>query len=138
MSYVTAAGAACAVSLLSMPAKAEVIYKSAHVVLQPNKIGSFDLNADGVSDFSFFDANQSRIGRSTTSFYITSTFFLNGRQTGNEIIVGSAFSPCAVKLKSNQTVGPNNYFQPKVKILDGCNSWGPAPQKGYLGFKFSI
>jgi len=135
--YAMAATAAGVGALaLAIPADAEVVYTSVHLILaaeaQPTQGYKLDLNGDGIADFKL----------------VNSTFGHGGNQlampAAHNQVMGSGIY--AFALASEAAIGPNGAFQGANFMANWIDSSGSITVKGlwantrnrYLGFKFLI
>jgi len=143
--YSLAASAAGVGALaLAHPAEARIVYTHAHkkIVFNHGPI-YFDLNHDGVNDFSFY-------GHSSQTTSGGSAFLNIGPQAGNGIwSMESARHTCAAALPKGKRVGPSAPFNTHgVNMFFRNNTaggkstafcpWINVNKSAYLGLKFMI
>jgi hypothetical protein len=145
--YALAAGSA-SLGLLALvpPAQGKIVYTPANLRLMNQGQVSFDLNHDGVNDFSFYGQSVSRRSISTFFFRLT----VSPTQQGNAIwgVESNEHASCAAFLRGGTRVGPKRPFQPNRAVL---LDWSGGPNGGtaycpwigrsgtaYLGLKFKI
>jgi len=145
--YALAASAAGAgVLALAQPADGKIVYTPTHVQLMNQHQVFFDLNHDGINDFSFYGVSTSR--RSVSTFFFRLT--ISPAQQGNGIwgVESHEHTACAAALKSGVRVGPKRPFQAnRVVLFDSSGGpnggtaycpWGGKLGTAYLGLKFGI
>ena len=131
---------------LAPPAEGRIIYTAANLPLMNQNQVFFDLNHDGINDFSFYGQSISRRSVSTFLFRLTAS----PAQQGNAIwgVESHEHASCAASLPRGTRVGSKRPFQAnRVVLLD----WSGGPNGGtaycpwtgktgtaYLGLKFSI
>jgi len=143
--YVLAASAA-GVSLVAMsaPAEAKIIYTPTHVVILPNHMLAFDLNNDGVTDFTFEDV----LATTSVGEYRSDRLFMvpvgNNEIWGHKLPTGLRY---ASALPPGVTVGASGAFSAGTRSLAyGADDVGSMYCEGkwndvrnrYLGLKFTI
>jgi hypothetical protein len=142
------AATAAGLGLLAMSprADAKIVYTPANLPLMNQGQVSFDLNHDGINDFSFYGQSISRRTISTFFFRLT----VSPAQQGNAIWGGEFHNhaSCAAALPRGTQVGPKRPFQANRLVLfdssggpDGGTAycaWGGKIRTAYLGLKFSI
>jgi hypothetical protein len=142
------AATAAGLGLLAMSPRAEakIVYTPANLPLMNQGQVSFDLNHDGISDFSFYGQSISRRSISTFFFRLA----VSPAQPGNAIWGGEIrnHASCAAPLPRGTRVGPKSPFQAERLVLfdssggpDGGTAycpWGGKIRTAYLGLKFSI
>lgn len=145
--YALAAGAA-GLGLLAWgpPAEGKIVYTQADMPLMNHGQVFFDLNHDGVNDFSFY--GQSVSHRSVSTFFFRLT--LSPAQHGNAIweAESNGHASCAASLPQGTRVGPKRPFQANRAVL---LDWSGGPNGGtaycpwagktgttYVGLKFEI
>ncbi len=142
--YAVAAGAAGVATLaLSTTAQAKIIYKSAHIKIQPGGHYALDLNRDGNPDFDFTNHSFA------TDFIAYGSQFVAGVDA-NRVVISQG---CAAALPGGKKVGPGaafggagaDYEMARINstnfkhqfMTTGSCPW--ANQKAaYLGVKFLI
>jgi hypothetical protein len=145
--YALAAGAASlGVLTLVHPAEGKIVYTPAKVPLMNQGQVFFDLNHDGISDFSFYGQSISRRSVSTFFFRLTAS----PAQQGNAIwgVESHEHASCAAILPVGTRVGPKRQFQAnRVVMFDSSGGpqggtaycpWGGKIGTHYLGLKFGI
>jgi hypothetical protein len=145
--YALAASAAgLGLFTLTPRADAKIVYTPANLRLMNQQQVFFDLNHDGINDFSFYGQSISRRSISTFFFRLTAS----PAQQGNAIwgVESHGHASCAAPLARGVRVGPKRPFQAnRVVLLD----WSGGPEGGtaycpltgktgtaYLGLKFEI
>jgi hypothetical protein len=146
LAYAAAAGTLLA---FARPASAEIIYKPSNTPLGTPFAGGvvtqFDINGDGINDFSFDNYSYFSHGFGATELSIFS------RETGNGIIaitLKGQNRPTAAALAAGVEVGPTQSFQaPSYGLLLGgifegssggaFGSWLNV-ETAYLGLKFVV
>ena len=127
-------------------ADAKIVYTPADLPLMNQQQVFFDLNHDGINDFSFYGRSTSR--RSISTFYFRLT--VSPARQGNAIwgVESHEHASCAAALPRGTQVGPKRPFQAnRVVLFD----WSGGPNGGtaycplagkigtvYLGLKFEI
>jgi hypothetical protein len=138
--YALAAGAAGVPLLaLAQPSEAEVVYTSAHKVIGRNQLFSFDLNHDGINDFTIFNT----FSRSGT--YVR--FHLKVAPVSDGAIIYSSADYGAAALDKGASIAPGGAFRWTREVMaarsdeDGSivtyGGWFGAKNK-YLGLNFVI
>ncbi|MGA9967401.1 MAG: hypothetical protein WBQ10_19550 [Terriglobales bacterium] len=127
-------------------ADAKIIYTPANLPLMNQQQVFFDLNHDGINDFSFYGRSISRRSISTFFFRLT----VSPAQQGNAIwgVESHEHASCAAALPRGTRVGPKRPFQPnRVVLFDSSGGpnggtaycpWGGKIGTAYVGLKFSI
>jgi hypothetical protein len=145
--YALAAGAA-GLGLLAWvpPAEGKIVYTPANLPLMNQNQVFFDLNHDGINDFSFYGQSTSRRSISTFFFRLT----ISPAQQGNAIwgVESHEHASCAAYLPRGTRVGPKRPFQAnRVVLFDSSGGpeggtaycpWGGKIGTAYLGLKFGI
>jgi hypothetical protein len=131
---------------ISPRADAKIVYTPANLPLMNQGQVSFDLNHDGINDFSFYGQSISRRSISTFFFRLT----VSPAQQGNAIwgVESHEHASCAAPLPRGTRVGPKRPFQENRVVLldwsggpDGGTAYCPLAGKtgtAYLGLKFEI
>jgi hypothetical protein len=145
--YALAAGAASLGLLALVPAaEGKIIYTPVNLPLMNQNQVFFDLNHDGINDFSFYGQSISRRSISTFFFRLT----VSPAQQGNAIwgIESHEHASCAASLPGGVRVGPKRPFQAnRVVMLDWSGGpfggtaycpWTGKTGTAYLGLKFEI
>src|ERR1700733_4707372 len=142
------AGTAASLGLLALAprADAKIVYTPANLPLMNQQQVFFDLNHDGINDFSFYGQSISRRSISTFFFRLT----VSPAKQGNAIwgVESHEHASCAAPLQRGTRVGPKRPFQANRVVLfdssggpDGGTAycpWGGKIRTAYLGLKFSI
>jgi hypothetical protein len=127
-------------------ADAKIVYTPANLPLMNQQQVFFDLNQDGINDFSFYGQSISR--RSVSTFFFRLT--VSPAQQGNAIwgVESHEHASCAAALPRGTRVGPKRPFQPdRVVLFDSSGGpnggtaycpWGGKTGTAYVGLKFSI
>jgi hypothetical protein len=145
--YALAAGAAgLGLLTLAPPAEAKIVYTPSNLPLMNHKQVFFDLNNDGINDFSFYGQSISRRSISTFFFRLT----VSPARQGDAIwgIESHEHASCAAHLPRDTQVETKRPFQANRAVL---LDWSGGPNGGtaycpwvgktgtaYLGLKFSI
>ncbi|HEY1659427.1 MAG TPA: hypothetical protein VGG14_13830 [Candidatus Sulfotelmatobacter sp.] len=139
--------AAAALLAFAPSASAEIIYKPSNTPLGTPFAGGvntpFDINGDGINDFTFDNYSYFSHGFGATDLSITA------EQTGNGIVAVTLQGqdrPTAAALKAGVEVGPTQSFQAPRVLLGGIyeGSGGGAfgswlnVETAYLGLKFVV
>jgi hypothetical protein len=145
--YALAAGAAgLGLLALAPPAEAKIVYTPANVPLMNKGQVFFDLNHDGINDFSFYGRSISH--RSVSTFFFRMT--ASPAQQANAIwgVESHEHASCAAILPGGERVGPKRQFQAnRVVMFDSSGGpqggtaycpWGGKIGTHYLGLKFSV
>lgn len=145
--YSLAAGAAgLGLLALAPPVEGKIVYTPANLPLMNQQQVFFDLNHDGINDFSFYGQSISR--RSVSTFFFRLT--VSPAQQGNAIwgVESHEHASCAAALPQGTRVGPKRPFQANRIVLldwsggpDGGTAYCPLTGKtgiAYLGLKFEI
>jgi hypothetical protein len=131
---------------LAPSAEAKIVYTPAKVPLMNKGQVFFDLNHDGVNDFSFYGKSISHRSVSTFFFRLTAS----PAQQGNGIwgVESHEHASCAAILPGGTRVGPKRQFQAnRVIMFDSSGGpqggtaycpWGGKIGTHYLGLKFGI
>ncbi|HXM61061.1 MAG TPA: hypothetical protein VN950_09390 [Terriglobales bacterium] len=142
------AATAASLGLLALAprADAKIVYTPANLPLMNQQQVFFDLNHDGINDFSFYGQSISRRSISTFFFRLT----VSPAKQGNAIwgVESHEHASCAAPLQRGTRVGPKRPFQANRVVLfdssggpDGGTAycpWGGKIRTAYLGLKFSI
>jgi hypothetical protein len=124
--YALAAGAA-SLGLLAWvpPAEGKIVYTPANLRLMNQGQVFFDLNHDGINDFSFYGRSISRRSISTFFFRLT----VSPAQQGNAIwgVESNEHASCAASLPRGTRVGAKRPLEPNRAVL---LDWSGGPNGG--------
>lgn len=147
-----AAAGAAGVGMLAtvQPAKADIIYTSAHTTIAPGTSFSLDLNHDGITDFRLTNAGGfSCFSKACSEWWSRGSMKIYGARAGNGIVGG----PNASVLARGAPIGPGQAFYNNRTLGEllgrfssapgsfagwGYWGWGPGGTTGYLGLEFQI
>lgn len=143
--YALAAGAAGVQMLaLAQPSEAEVVYTSAHAVIGPNRTFSFDVNHDGVNDFTLINM----YGRVSTYVGCRLEIRPDGGGGIAYSVQNRSFGNPAELFHKGETIGMRQHFDPNEAIMalefviSGTHYGGDGVwfnvKNGYAGLAFKF